>query len=69
MRTHRGCTIKPESGTPIYFGHEYDRNGYDQEGYRTDWQKVTFPDNTWIRCPTVEESIKYINSYLSLETE
>lgn len=64
MKTYRNCKIEPESGLPIYFGHEFGTNGYDKDGYRSDWQKVTFPDGTWVRCPTVNEAMKYIDGYL-----
>lgn len=70
MKEYRGCTIEPQRGMPRFFGHELGRNGYDKKGYRTDWQKILFPDGTYALCPTVKESIKYIDDYLpTLEKE
>jgi hypothetical protein len=64
MTTYRGCTITRKKGLPKYFGHKFGEDGYDDEGYRTDWVKVDFPDETWVLCPTPEDSFKYIDKYL-----
>jgi hypothetical protein len=40
MKEHLGCTIESQRGLPKYFGHEFDCNGYDRDGCRTNWQRA-----------------------------
>lgn len=65
MTTYKSCTITPQAGLPKYFGHKFGTNGYDEEGCRTYWVRVDFPDGTWVLCPTPEEARKYIDDYLA----
>ncbi len=58
---YRGCEVAPEFRTvPIYFG--VGLSGTDSHGTTRQFVRVTFPDQTWIRCANPAEARRYIDS-------
>ena len=60
--SYRGCYITPKKGVPRYFGVGID--GADNDGFKTEWVRVFFYDQTWILCPDRNHAIDYIDRYI-----
>lgn len=66
--TYRGCTVYPcdyypqwkETNDPIDFG---------DGKYRTQFWRVEFPDDTWVKARDKRAAQDYIDKHLGKETE